>query len=166
METNSLLDFCRWMQNTTSGTAIRESIWVFPVLEAVHVWSLGLFFGTVAVFDLRLFGVGLRREPVSEVARRLLPWTGAGFACMAASGGLLLWSEPMKCYGSTAFRIKLAAMILAGVNALAFHLTTYRGVAAWDETRATPGAARLAGFVSLALWICVVVSGRLVGYRL
>ena len=57
-------------------------------------------------------------------------------------------------------------MILAGVNALAFHLTTYRGVAAWDETRVTPGAARLAGFVSLALWVCVVVSGRLVGYRL
>ena len=71
----------------------------------------------------------------------------------------------MKCYGSTAFRIKLAAMILAGVNALAFHLTTYRGVVAWDES-ATPRAARLAGFVSLALWVCVVVSGRLVGYRL
>jgi hypothetical protein len=154
------------MQNTAGGTAIRESIWVFPVLDAVHVWSLALFFGSVTVFDLRLLGVGLRREPVFEVARRLLPWTGTGFACMAVTGGLLFWSEPMKCYGSTAFRVKLVAMILAGVNALAFHLTTYRSVAAWDQTRPTPVSARLAGFVSLALWICVAVSGRLVGYRL
>jgi hypothetical protein len=161
-----LLELCRWLQNTAAGTAIRESVWVFPGLDAVHVWSLGLFFGSILVFDLRLLGLGLRREPISEVARRLLPWTWTGFACMAISGGLLFWSEPMKCYGSTAFRIKLAAMISAGVNALVFHLTTYRGVAKWGEMQVTPGRAKLAGVVSLTLWACVVVSGRFVGYRL
>jgi hypothetical protein len=85
---------------------------------------------------------------------------------MAVSGGLLFWSEPMKCYASTAFRIKLMAMLLAGVNALVFHLITYRGVAAWDEVRTTPTPARLAGILSLALWVCVMVSGRFVGYRI
>jgi hypothetical protein len=166
MEAYSVLDLCRWLQNTAGGTGIRESIWLFPLLDASHVWSLALFFGSIAVFDLRLLGLGLRREPVSEVARGLLPWTWAGFACMAASGGLLFWSEPLKCYGSTAFRIKVVAILLAGVNALVFHLTTYRRVAAWDDWRVTPASARLAGFLSLALWVCVIVSGRFVGYRI
>jgi hypothetical protein len=162
----SVLEFCQWLQQTGPGTAIRESIWVFPLLDAMHVWSLGLFFGSIAVFDLRLLGIGLRREPVSEIARRLLPWTWAGFACMTISGGLVFWSEPLKCYESTAFRIKIAAMALAGLNALAFHLTTYRSVGIWDQKIGTPAAAKLAGVLSLALWTCVVVSGRFVGYRL
>src|ERR1700675_4275917 len=121
-----LLGICQWLQNTAGSTAIRESIWFFPLLDAAHVWSLGLFLGSIAVFDLRLLGVGLRGEPVAEVARRLLPWTWAGYSLMAVSGGLVFWSEPIKCYQSSAFRIKMAAMFLAGINALVFHRTTYR----------------------------------------
>src|SRR5690242_10691844 len=98
----SLLTLCQWLQDTAGSTAIRESLWVFPVLDAVHVWSLGLFAGTIAIFDLRLLGLGLRREPVSEVGRGLLPWTWTGFGCMALSGGLVFWSEPVKCYSSNA----------------------------------------------------------------
>ena len=160
-----LLGVCQWLQNTAASTAIRESIWLFPLLDAVHVWSLGLFLGSISVFDLRLLGVGLRREPVAEVARRLLPWTWTGYALMALSGGLVFASEPIKCYQSPAFRIKMAAMFLAGINALVFHRTTYRGVAAWDDRIAAPAPARLAGGLSLALWAAVVVSGRFVGYR-
>src|SRR5271169_5410226 len=123
----SLLGVCQWLHDTAGSTGIRESIWFFPLLDAAHVWSLGLFFGSIAVFDLRLLGVGLRREPVSEVARWLLPWTWAGFTLMALSGGLVFWAEPVKCYQSLAFRIKMAAMVLAGLNALVFHRITYRG---------------------------------------
>ena len=161
-----LFELCQWLQNTSISTAIRESIWLFPFLDAAHVWSLGLFFGSIAVFDLRLLGIGLRGEPVSEVARRILPWTWAGFACMAISGGLVFWSEPVKCYMSTAFRIKIAAMLLAGLNALVFHSVTFRRAAVWDDKISTPAPARMAGLCSLALWTCVIVSGRFVGYRI
>jgi Family of unknown function (DUF6644) len=161
----SVLHFCEWLQGTPASTAIRESVWMFPFLDTFHVLSLGLFLGSITIFDLRLLGVGLKREPVSEVGKRLLPWTWYGFAAMALSGALVFWSEPVKCYHSTAFRLKITLMILAGLNALTFHMTVYRGVAAWDRATLTPARARLAGFLSLVLWAGVVASGRFVGYR-
>lgn len=161
----SLLTFCQWLQGTAGGAAIRESVYLYPILDAIHVWSLGLFLGSISIIDLRLLGIGLKREPVSEVAGRLLPWTWAGFALMAVSGGLVFWSEPVKCYNSSAFRLKMLLMMLAGLNALVFHLTTYRSVEVWDDKTTIPARARLAGVLSLVLWTGVLFSGRFVGYR-
>ena len=160
----SLLSFCHWLERTHGAVAIRESMWMFGGLISIHVLSLGVFFGTVAILDLRLLGNGMRTTPVSDLVDRLLPWTRASFALMAVSGALLIWSEAAKCYTSTSFRIKMALILLAGVNIVVFHRRTYRTAAAWDQAVVLPARARLAGFLSLLLWTGVLAAGRAVGY--
>lgn len=160
----SILTFCHWLERTPGAVAIRESMWMFGVLISIHVLSLGVFFGTVTMLDLRLLGQGMRTTPVSDLVNRLLPWTRVSFALMALSGGLLVWSEAVKCYTSNSFRIKIVLILLAGVNILVFHRQTYRTVTAWDHTVHLPARARLAGFLSLLLWTGVLAAGRAVGY--
>ena len=89
----------------------------------------------------------------------------AGFVPSAATGLLLFVVDPLRYYGNVFFRVKLVLLALAGFNALAFHLTTYRTVGRWDEDPLVPATARLAGAVSLLLWSAIIVSGRLIAFN-
>jgi hypothetical protein len=140
-------------------------VWVYPIVESVHVLTLCLFVGFATVLDLRLLGVALSREPVSKLASRLLPWTTGGFTIMVVSGALLFYSDPARFYGNVFFRIKALLLVLAGLNAWVFHRTVYTRVAAWDADRVPPLGARLAGTASLALWAGIVVAGRMIAYN-
>jgi hypothetical protein len=155
----------QWLEATPGSVALRESIMVYPLVESAHVLSLCLFLGLIALMDLRLLGVGLRGVPVSEVAGRLLPFAFAGFALMVVSGGLLFYSGPLRAYGNIFFRVKMAMIALAGLNAYLFHITIYRRVAVWDADPVPPFRAKLAGVLSLLLWCGVVISGRMQAYK-
>jgi hypothetical protein len=160
----SIFELCQWLQNTTWGTAIRESIWVFPLIEGAHVLALALSVGTLVVMDLRLAGCMMRSEPVSSVSAQLKPWSAAGFAIMLTTGSLLFWSQPLKAYGSVYFRIKLSLLLLAAINALIFELTLGRSIAAWDCDPTPPLRARAAGILGIVLWAGVIVAGRTMAY--
>ena len=161
----SLFELCSWLQNTEWGTSIRESIWVFPIIEGTHVLALSLSVGTLLVMDLRLAGVLMRREPVSQVSGQLMPWSLAGFAIMFTTGGLLFWSQPLKAYGSIFFRIKLVLLLLACINALIFELTLRRTIATWDRAEKPPLRARITAVLGIALWAGVIAAGRTMAYR-
>ena len=160
----SVLEICRWLNDSTVGVTIRESEALFPAIETVHVLAIALMAGTVSVLDLRLLGLLFRQERVSDIARQLLPWTWAGFAVMFVSGFLLFWAEALKCYGNPAFRAKVLLLFLAGLNPFIFHSTVFKRVAEWDTAAAIPGRARLAGAVSLTLWTAIIVAGRAIAY--
>lgn len=160
-----LLSVFEWLENTPGSIAIRESIWTYPIVEASHVLSLCLFVGMTTMWDLRLLGFTLRRVPVTETAARLLPWVFVGFTLMVITGLLLFWSDPVRFYGNTFFQVKVMMLGIAGVNAGLFHLTTYRGVAVWDNAARPPIRARAAAVVSLSLWSLIVVSGRMIAYN-
>jgi hypothetical protein len=159
-----LQQFCQWLYDSAIGTGIRESIWVFPIIETVHVLGITLLVGTVAILDLRLLGLALKREPVARVAAGILPLTWAGFGVMFVSGFLLFWSEAAKSYGNPAFRMKLVLLLLVGLNPLIFHFTIYRTVGAWNNSIVTPLRARLAGLFSLTLWAGIICAGRAIAY--
>jgi hypothetical protein len=148
-----------------SSIAIRESIYGYPALLTAHVIGMCVFAGLVIMMDLRLVGLAYRETPVSQIQRRLFPWQMVGMALSAITGGLLFYGQPLRYYGKVFFWIKILFMILAGVNAIAFHFTTYRSVAKWDSDRVLPTGARLAGAFSLALWAGVVMTGRLTAYN-
>ena len=162
----SLLELCQWIQDTQVGTAIRESLLVFPIIEGTHVLGLGLSVGTVIWFDLRLMGILMRDMTVSEVFEQLKPWMFLGFALMFATGGLLFWSYAARCYASPYFRVKLVLLVMAAVNVVIYHFTIDRRRATWDKTPVPPFPARIAGFLSLSLWMSIVAVGRLMAYHL
>jgi hypothetical protein len=161
----SLRALFEWMNALPSSIAIRESLYGYTILLTAHVMSMCLFAGLILMMDLRLVGVGNVRTPVSQIQRRLFPWQMLGMAVSSITGLLLVYSQPMRYYGKVLFWTKVLLMVLAGVNALAFHLTTYRSVAAWDSEPVAPFPARVAGALSIALWAGVVVFGRLTAYN-
>jgi hypothetical protein len=116
------------------------------------------------MMDLRLVGIGNLRTPVSEIQRRLFPWQMVGFTVNLITGALLFYGQPMRYYGKALYWTKMSLMILAGINALVFHLTTYRSVRDWDTDPVPPPNARLAGYFGLFLWAGVVAFGRLTAY--
>jgi uncharacterized protein YacL len=154
-----LLDRTRW------SVALHQSVWVYPVIESVHVLCLCLFLGMAILLDLRLLGVTMKKVPVSEVAGRLLPWTVAGFIVMVITGALLFYGIPLRTYTNIFFRIKVALLLLAGINVWIFHSGIYLKIADWDTAAVPPARARMAGALSLVLWAGVVVAGRMIAYN-
>ena len=161
-----LFEICQWIENTPSSTALRESIWMFPIIESSHVLGLAFSVGTIVWFDLRLMGASMRRYSVSETFEYVKPWMFGGFLVMMISGAFLFWSHALKCYGSGYFRIKLVLLLLAGINVAFFHWTIDRRRTEWDKAPIPPLQARLAGVTSLVLWLAIVAVGRLMAYTL
>jgi uncharacterized protein DUF6644 len=154
-----------WVDAFPTSIALRESQFVYPYVLTAHVVGMCVFAGLICMMDLRLLGVGNLRTPFSQVQRRLFPWQMVGLALSAVTGFLLVYGQPMRFYSNFFFWIKAVMMVLAGVNALAFHRTTYNSVGSWDSDAAIPFGAKLAGALGLVLWAGVVVSGRLIAYN-
>ncbi len=159
-----MMSFCKWLEHTSVGTHVRESLWLFPTIETLHLFGIVLLVGSTSALDLRLLGLSLRDQSVSKVAARLLPWAWVGFAVQITTGLLLFSSEAVKCYTNIAFRMKMLMILLAGVNALVFHWTAYRSVEKWDDAATTPIAAKFAGSFSILLWFGIVAAGRWIGF--
>ena len=155
-----MLPFFQWCENTVVGNAIRSSLWLFPVIESVHLLALALIGGTVLVVNLRLLGLGLRSQPVARLARDTEPWLVGGLVVMVSSGILLFLSESIKCYYSPAFWTKMTFLL----PAIVFTFTLHRKVAMAEEGRVKPVWRKLAGIVSVTLWSVVGASGRWIGF--
>jgi hypothetical protein len=161
-----ILEFCKWLQETSLSVSIRESILMFPLLEGGHLLGISVSAGTIAISDLRMMGLIFKKESASDVFHQLIPWTSAGFAMMIITGTLLLISEPIKCYESVFFRLKVLFLFLAGLNVLIFHSSKiYRHIHEWEWAPDPPRAAKLAGWISLISWAVVIIAGRTTAYN-
>ncbi len=154
------------LQDTNFATAIREGEFLFPWIECVHVLALTLVIGSIAVVDLRLIGLASRDRGVAEITAAVLPITWTAFVC-AAITGMLLFSSNASAYGSNLyFRIKMALIVLAGINMGVYHLSLSLGAERWRTAEATPRRARVVGALSLCLWLGVVAAGRWIGFTI
>jgi hypothetical protein len=156
----SLLPFFQWCYATGIGETIRESTWLFPVIEAFHLLGLGLTAGAVLIVDLRLLGVGLTAQPPAQLWAGAKPWLLGSLTLMLTTGTLLFLSESIKCYYSLPFWVKMTSLFLA----LLFTFTVRRRVIRTGLTpdRVLPG--RVTALVSLCLWFGVAWGGRWIGF--
>lgn len=151
-----------WMENSWLGQAMRDFQWAFPTCEALHFVGLCLLIGSVAIMDLRLLGFG-RRLSIRAV-HQLLPWAWIGFAINLTTGVLFFFSQPYFYTPNVAFRIKMVLILLAGLNALWFHLRVNRRLDGWPEDGDAPREAKVIASVSLVLWLGVICFGRFIMY--
>jgi hypothetical protein len=161
----SFLNFFEQLADTSWSMSLHESEIAYSIIESLHVWSLCVFFGLTVIFDLRLLGWTMRSVPISEFSRRVLPWTIAGFVVMAITGILLFYAIPVRSFQNIFFRTKVILMVLAGLNVWYFHSRVHPNDAKWDTDGVPPRSARVAGALSLTLWIGVVISGRMIAYN-
>lgn len=153
----------KWLMATPVGEAVRGWTWLYPGLEAVHMIGLGLVFGGIFLFDLRLLGMS-KSIPVVRLAHHVLPWVLAGFMLSLLSGFALFTSDAVAFAANRSFQIKMLLLVLAGLNAAMFHAVIFRSAADWDQHIAAPLIARLAAVVSILVWSGVVLMGRLMAY--
>jgi hypothetical protein len=133
---------------------IKQS-WLFPVIQSVHIVGLTILVGTICLVDLRLLGIGARRQAARDLASGLAPWTSAGLLTVLVTGPLLLWSDLSRYFNNPAFVLKMGLLAVA----LAGHFTLHRSVVR-DGGRLNAATQKLAAALSLILWSSVVLAGR------
>ena len=160
---SSIVAAFEWLEGLAWTTALRESPFGYPLLETSHVACIVVFAGLVIAMDLRLAGLAFNQAPLAQIQQRLLPWQIGTFIPSALTGLLLFSIDPLRYYRNVLFLAKFTFLLLAGLNALAFHLKTSRKPAeGWDQDSSVIAMARLAGVASLALWSLTIIAGRLI----
>jgi len=162
----TILEACEWLESTPLARLVQESAYGFPLVVALHILGLTLSVGTLLWVDLRMLGVCLRGQRVSEVYRGLAPWFLAGFALMVVTGSTLFVAFATSAYANAYFRIKMISLALAAANALAFHFVMENGAAKWDDAPRPRVSVRLAGLASIVLWTVVILAGRMMSYTM
>jgi hypothetical protein len=160
----AILDLMQRLRDSDLSMAFLGSQYAYPLVESVHVLGLALSVGLLAIADLRLIGAVMNRQPVSDSLHGLRSWMLAGFIIMFASGGILFAAEAGKLYVNPLFRLKMLFVAVAGLNALYFEWKLGRHANVWSDPLRPPGAAKFAGWASLACWAVVILFGRWIAY--
>jgi hypothetical protein len=161
-----LQELISYFENSGLADNIRENDVLFPLIESVHVVAICLVVGTILAVDLRLLGLASILRSVSRVADGILPLTWVAFAVALASGGLLFISNATKYLENDYFVAKIFLIGAAGLNMAIFHLVSAKDLPRWENQTRLPFQARLAGGLSILLWISVVTCGRWIGFTM
>jgi hypothetical protein len=162
----AIADLLAALEASSIATSIRESLYLFPFIEAAHVIGLTMVFGTIAIVDLRLLGLASSRRPFSRIASDVMRWTWAAFALTGLTGLLMFSTNAAGYYHNPYFRAKIAMLVCAGINMVVFQRTAGRSMQRWDRDPAAPGVGRTVAVVSLVVWIGIIFLGRWVGFTM
>jgi hypothetical protein len=161
-----LHDLISYFETSGVADAVRENDVLFPLIESIHVLAICLVVGSILAVDLRLLGLASIHRSVSRVTRGILPLTWGAFLVAVTSGSLLFISNATKYLGNGFFVAKILLIAAAGLNMAVFHLISERDMPRWDNDARLPLRARLAGGLSLLLWVAVVACGRWIGFTM
>lgn len=148
-----------WLRETPLGDAVRNMPGLFPATEMAHFIGLSLLIGVMLVVDLRILGA-FRQTSYNSVLK-LLPLAVLGFAINLISGVFFIAGNPYLYFTNPAFFVKLGVIALGGLNALWFTFAEHRQIAGLDSDATAPLLARVMAGASLAMWIAVILLGRL-----
>lgn len=162
----SITAFLETLQASSWAVFIHRKAWAFTTVEVVHVFAVSMVLGTIAIVDLRLLGFGSTKRPFAELSRQVLPFTWAAFVLAVIAGSLLFISRATDYFTNPVFWIKMSLIAVAGINMAVFEFITVRDVQKWNLNPTPPPPARLAGGISIACWVLVVVFGRLISFSL
>ncbi|MBV8730913.1 MAG: hypothetical protein JO336_13995 [Acidobacteriia bacterium] len=154
----SFRPYFEWCGNTWLGTTVRDTVWAFPLIETFHLLALAVLLGTVLIVNLRVFGLGKQYLSASQLARQLEPWMLVSIGVLIATGIPMAFSEPMKCFESYSFPIKMSLIVVGVIS----QFTIQRR---WIMANtATTGKAKLAAILSIFIWTAVGAAGKGIPY--
>ena len=156
------MEFLVWLENTPIANAIRTIPWLYPAFETGHYIGLSLLVGGILLIDLRVLGMA-RGLPLKSMIG-LLPFVWAGFIINVLTGSMLFIYGATNFGTNSAFLLKMAFMVVAGLNALAFDLSVRRSGGVWVTADRPPALVKGFATLSLVFWLCVVTTGRWMAY--
>jgi hypothetical protein len=155
----ALVAFCKFLEGSPWGTFVRTTDWGYPLIQVIHFSGLSLWLGTNITVDLRLLGIGKRRQTAAQLSSGLFVWNWIGL-CILVLGGFLLFSSTATTYVTNpAFRMKLGVLVPV---ALFWHLVVQQKTRVWGQAQETLPMGKLAGLIELLLWVSVVTAAVLI----
>jgi hypothetical protein len=152
-----------WLAATPIAEAMRGRLWMYPIVEVVHIFGFVILIGAAVMFDLRVLGLS-KNISVQALGRHLLRWSVSGLLLVVPAGLMMFSAHPHDFASNGVFLLKLGLMGIAGFNAALFHHRVYRSVDAWDKEVSAPATAKMQAVLSIGLWIAVISCGRLLAY--
>lgn len=152
-----------WLAYTPLGVAMRESLWMYPIVEVMHIVGIVTLVGAVFMFDLRVLGFS-QFLSVQTLGRHVLRWSASGLLLVVPAGLMMFAAHPQDFASNGVFLTKLVLIATAGLNAVLFHAGVYRTADDWDKGVAAPPLAKAQALLSMALWIAVITCGRFLAY--
>jgi hypothetical protein len=156
--------FLKSVEATTFASTVRDSIWMFPIIESVHVISFTIVVGTIAIIDLRLLGLASTKRSFQKMSSDILKWTWAAFILTVATGLMMFTTNARVYYHNPFFRTKMILLVLAGLNMAVFEFTAGRTIHSWDNSPSVPRVGKGVAVVSLVLWVSIIFMGRIIGF--
>ncbi|WAC13570.1 DUF6644 family protein [Dyadobacter pollutisoli] len=158
-----VLENLEWLEKSSWAVGIRQSLWLYPALEIVHIIGIVMLVGAAFLFDLRLLGYS-KNLPVTGLARHLLPWSQRGLILIIPSG-ILLFITNAKALGTDfTFWLKMTLLAVAALNVFIFHQFIYKKQGNTQTAQELPVSSKLSAFVSIIVWIAIIACGRLLAY--
>jgi hypothetical protein len=154
-------EFCEWLAATPLSQNIQGAFWVIPTVQTVHIVSIAIVMTSMAMLDLRLMGIAGRRQSLTDMAGRFLPWVWIALVVLLCSGTILIIGEPGRELQNIMFWIKMSSIATVVVLTLIFQQVLRRNKSYWDRHRV---AATLLGAVSLVIWVTIIAAGRWIAY--
>lgn len=152
-----------WLESNALSVWVREGVWAYPLIETAHILGFVVLVGSAFMFDLRLLGFA-PSLPVVAAERHLIKWSRLSVLLVVPTGFILFMTQAAETWANSAFRLKLLLIAVAALNALIFHLWTFKSAEEWGQQRGIPVAAKLSALVSLVAWTGVITCGRLIAY--
>lgn len=156
--------FLKSVEATNFATTVRDSIWMFPIIESVHVISFTIVVGTIAIIDLRLLGLASAKRSFRRMSSDIMKWTWSAFILAVATGLMMFTTNARVYYHNPFFRAKMVLLVLAGINVAVFELTAGRSLSSWDSAPSAPRVGKAVGVLSLVLWVSIIFMGRIIGF--
>jgi len=152
--------FFEWHTDSWLGTTISDSVWLFPFVETIHILAMAIMFGGLLVLNLRLVGIGMKKQSLPMMAKTLLPFVNWGLIIMVLSGYAMFASGALKYYSNDGFKFKMVCLALVVV----FQFTVYSSIVKKEDSQRSALLGGLAALVSFGLWFCVGAAGRAIGF--
>jgi hypothetical protein len=159
-----LQSFAQWLSQTPPSRFIQDVLWIIPAVQTVHILAIAIVLSSVAMIELRLFGVVGQSTPMAQTAGRFLPWLWWGTLALAITGLILITAEPGRALTNPAFQLKMALLLVAVGVTVAFHRSVRKRSALWGDSAGSLGILRAAALATLLLWFSIAVAGRWIAY--
>lgn len=155
--------FAEWIATTSLSAFFQNVLWIVPLSQSFHILALSTLFGSVLMINLRLLGIGSGRS-ISQLVNTLIPWVWTALGVLLFTGTVQTIAEPVRQFVTPAFWGKMGMIVAVMIATVIFTRSVRSNAAAWDNPATRPGGAKAFAVLSTALWVCIIICGRFIGY--
>jgi hypothetical protein len=156
--------FAEWLSQTSLSLAIQSHEWVIPTVQSIHIVAIGVVLGSVFMIDLRILGWAGRDQTLAQTTARFGPWLSWALCLLLATGLGMVVGEPARELLALSFWLKMGLVAIGTAIALEFQRSLKRDERHWETVVVNQRKIKVLAVVTLVIWACVVVLGRLIAY--